>query len=336
MATRTRRPGAATGAAVGSRRRRLPMRLLLPVLFLAALMAMLMLRGYVHSEILADHRVQTESSADQVPEEIVKGGPVIDTRTGRTTSLKLPDGHMVLTFDDGPDPTWTPKVLDVLKKHKAHAVFFVTGTMTSRYPDLVRRMVDEGHEIGLHTFNHPDLSLQSKERIDWELSQNQLAITGAAADPHLAVPAAVLLVRLLHGQQLLAGHPVHRHPRLHHRRHQRRQPGLAQARRRPDHPQRHAQGRQGRGRPDARLRRRPPPDGRGAGPVPAADEGQGLRVRQPHRGPRRPQRAHPGGRLSTCGRARRGSSSSRPRTTSRPSWWSASRSSASWSSPASA
>ncbi|GAA4001430.1 glycosyltransferase [Streptomyces sp. NBC_01352] len=180
MATRTRRPGAATGAAVGSRRRRLPMRLLLPVLFLAALMAMLMLRGYVHSEILADHRVQTESSADQVPEEIVKGGPVIDTRTGRTTSLKLPDGHMVLTFDDGPDPTWTPKVLDVLKKHKAHAVFFVTGTMTSRYPDLVRRMVDEGHEIGLHTFNHPDLSLQSKERIDWELSQNQLAITGAA------------------------------------------------------------------------------------------------------------------------------------------------------------
>ncbi len=176
MATRTRRPGAADG----SRRRRLPMRLLLPVLFLAALMAMLMLRGYVHSEILADHRIQAEASADKVPEEIIDGGPVIDTRTGRSTSLKVPDHHMVLTFDDGPDPIWTPKVLDVLEKHDAHAVFFVTGTMASRYPDLVRRIVAEGHEVGLHTFNHPDLSLQSKKRIDWELSQNQLAITGAA------------------------------------------------------------------------------------------------------------------------------------------------------------
>ncbi|MFF8946506.1 glycosyltransferase [Streptomyces sp. NPDC014864] len=167
-------------AARGSARRRLPLRLLLPTLFLGALMAMLMLRGYVHSEILADHRIQSESATDRVPEKILDGGPVIDTRGGRATSLRVPDHRLVLTFDDGPDPTWTPKVLDVLKKHHAHAIFFVTGTMTSRYPELVRRMVAEGHEVGLHTFNHPDLSYQSKKRIDWELSQNQLAITGAA------------------------------------------------------------------------------------------------------------------------------------------------------------
>ncbi|WP_326667876.1 glycosyltransferase [Streptomyces canus] len=180
MASRTRRPGAAPGAPDGSRRRRLPMRLLLPVLVLVALMAMLMLRGYVHSEILADHRIQAEASTDKVPEKILDGGPVIDTRSGRATSLKMPDRRLVLTFDDGPDPTWTPKVLDVLKKHHAHAVFFVTGTMASRYPDLVKRIVAEGHEVGLHTFNHPDLSFQSKKRIDWELSQNQLALAGAA------------------------------------------------------------------------------------------------------------------------------------------------------------
>ncbi|MFE5819385.1 glycosyltransferase [Streptomyces sp. NPDC056479] len=180
MASRTRRHGPATGAPDGSRRRRVPMRLLLPSLVLVALMAMLMLRGYVHSEILADHRVQPPASSDQVPEKILKGGPVIDTRSGRTESLSLQDHRLVLTFDDGPDPTWTPKVLDVLKKHEAHAVFFVTGTMASRHPDLVRRMVAEGHEVGLHTFNHPDLSYQSKKRIDWELSQNQLAISGAA------------------------------------------------------------------------------------------------------------------------------------------------------------
>ncbi|MFJ5263511.1 glycosyltransferase [Streptomyces sp. NPDC088387] len=177
MASRTRRRGSAPA---GLRRRRLPMRLLLPTFVLVALMAMLMLRGYVHSEILADHRVQEPISKSEVPRDVLKGGPVIDTRDGRRTSLDVPDRELVLTFDDGPDPKWTPKVLDVLKEHNAHAVFFITGTMASRYPKLVQRIVDEGHEIGLHTFNHPDLSLQSRERIDWELSQNQLALAGAA------------------------------------------------------------------------------------------------------------------------------------------------------------
>ncbi|MFE0102796.1 glycosyltransferase [Streptomyces sp. NPDC059009] len=156
------------------------MRYLLASLLLVALLAMLMLRGYVHSEILADHRVRPPVATDHVPEKVLEGGPVIDTRGGREASLSVPDHKLVLTFDDGPDPEWTPKVLDVLKEHHAHGVFFVTGTMASRYPDLVQRMVDEGHEVGLHTFNHPDLSYQSKSRIDWELSQNQLALAGAA------------------------------------------------------------------------------------------------------------------------------------------------------------
>ncbi|MEU1851890.1 bifunctional polysaccharide deacetylase/glycosyltransferase family 2 protein [Streptomyces sp. NPDC019990] len=182
MAIRSHRSGHARahGGSRSRSRRRLPMRLLLPLFVLVALMAMLMLRGYVHSEILADHRVGSPTSNDRVPKEVLQGGPVIDTREGRATSLDLPDRQLVLTFDDGPDPMWTPKVLDVLKKHDAHAVFFITGTMASRHPGLVQRMVAEGHEIGLHTFNHPDLSLQDKSRIDWELSQNQLALAGAA------------------------------------------------------------------------------------------------------------------------------------------------------------
>ncbi|HET9380495.1 MAG TPA: polysaccharide deacetylase family protein, partial [Streptomyces sp.] len=180
MAASTHRRRPATRARGGPRRRRVPMRFLLPALLLVALVAMLMLRGYVHSEILADHRVRPPAGTGKVPAEILDGGPVVDARGGRHASLSVPDHRLVLTFDDGPDPTWTPKVLDVLKKHDAHAVFFVTGTMASRHPGLVRRMVAEGHEIGLHTFNHPDLSYQSKGRIDWELTQNQLAITGAA------------------------------------------------------------------------------------------------------------------------------------------------------------
>ncbi|MEU2551053.1 glycosyltransferase [Streptomyces sp. NPDC013313] len=162
------------------RRRWLPLRYLLSVLVLIATLAMLMLRGYVHNEILADFRVRPEAASDKVPQKVLDGGPVIDTRGGRTGSLRVPDHRIVLTFDDGPDPVWTPKVLDILKKHHAHAVFFVTGSMTSRYPELVKRMVDEGHEVGLHTFNHPDLSYHSERRIDWELSQSQLALAGAA------------------------------------------------------------------------------------------------------------------------------------------------------------
>ncbi|WUS97261.1 glycosyltransferase [Streptomyces sp. NBC_00708] len=165
-----------------TRRRRLPMRYMLPLLFLVALLAMLMLRGYVHSEILADHRIRPPVATDRVPEQVLEGGPVIDARstTEPAKSLRIPDHRIVLTFDDGPDPEWTPKVLDELKKYNAHGVFFVTGTMASRYPDLVERMVREGHEVGLHTFNHPDLSYQSTSRIDWELSQNQLVLAGAA------------------------------------------------------------------------------------------------------------------------------------------------------------
>lgn len=184
MASRTSRPHAMHAGGRGKqpvlKRRRLPMRYMLPSLVLAAMMAMLMLMGYVHSEIMADHRVRPPVASDKVPEKIIEGDPVIDTRNGRVESRGVPDHKLVLTFDDGPDPEWTPKVLDVLKKHHAHAVFFITGTMASRYPDLVRRMVAEGHEIGLHTFNHPDLSYQSKGRINWELSQNQLALAGAA------------------------------------------------------------------------------------------------------------------------------------------------------------
>ncbi|MFI8005365.1 glycosyltransferase [Streptomyces sp. NPDC086010] len=163
-------------------RRRLPMRYLLPSLLLVALLAMLMLRGYVHSEILADHRIQPPAPTSQVPDGVLEGGPVIDARKkGRPAeTLRIPDHKIVLTFDDGPDPVWTPRVLDELRKQHAHGVFFVTGTMASRYPGLVKRMVDEGHEVGLHTFNHPDLSFQSTSRIDWELSQNQLVLAGAA------------------------------------------------------------------------------------------------------------------------------------------------------------
>ncbi|MCM2575812.1 bifunctional polysaccharide deacetylase/glycosyltransferase family 2 protein [Streptomyces sp. MTZ3.1] len=174
------------------------MRRLLPPLVLCVLLAMLVLHGYVHSEILADHRVRPPAPTDRVPKEVLEAGPVLDIRHGRPVGHEIPDRTVVLTFDDGPDPDWTPRILDKLKEHSAHAVFFVTGAMTARHPDLVRRMVAEGHEVGLHTFNHPDLSYQSDARIDRELAQTQLALAGAAGvrtslfrPPYSATPDAL-------------------------------------------------------------------------------------------------------------------------------------------------
>jgi len=83
---------------------------------------------------------------------------------------------VVLTFDDGPDPTWTPQILDVLKDKHAPAAFFVVGQNVESNPSLIERMVREGHEIGSHTFTHPNLGLASDSRTDLELSATQRVI----------------------------------------------------------------------------------------------------------------------------------------------------------------
>ena len=91
--------------------------------------------------------------------------------------------QVALTFDDGPDPRWTPKVLDILKAANVKATFFVVGVNAERYPALVRRIFDEGHEIGNHTYYHPNLALCWPEHIRLELNATQLlleTITGRA------------------------------------------------------------------------------------------------------------------------------------------------------------
>jgi cellulose synthase/poly-beta-1,6-N-acetylglucosamine synthase-like glycosyltransferase/peptidoglycan/xylan/chitin deacetylase (PgdA/CDA1 family) len=66
--------------------------------------------------------------------------------------------RVALTFDDGPDPATTPKVLDILKQKHALATFFLIGMEAQKYSGLARRVYDEGHAIGNHTFTHPDIS----------------------------------------------------------------------------------------------------------------------------------------------------------------------------------
>src|SRR5262249_34447113 len=91
-------------------------------------------------------------------------GWILERRGGR------PRGRVTLTFDDGPDPTWTPRILDALKTRGVHAAFFVIGGNAQSHPELVRREFEEGHTVGNHTFTHPDLSRVSPLRMDVELN----------------------------------------------------------------------------------------------------------------------------------------------------------------------
>jgi len=77
---------------------------------------------------------------------------------------------LALTFDDGPDPNWTPKVLDVLKQYNVKATFMVIGEQAQDNAGLLKRYVREGHEIGNHTYTHPDISEISDRQIEWQLN----------------------------------------------------------------------------------------------------------------------------------------------------------------------
>jgi peptidoglycan/xylan/chitin deacetylase (PgdA/CDA1 family) len=79
---------------------------------------------------------------------------------------------LALTFDDGPDPEYTPLLLDVLKENDVKGTFFVLADKASKYPDIVRRMIQEGHNIGLHSFRHINEAFLSPLRTKKELFES--------------------------------------------------------------------------------------------------------------------------------------------------------------------
>jgi cellulose synthase/poly-beta-1,6-N-acetylglucosamine synthase-like glycosyltransferase/spore germination protein YaaH/peptidoglycan/xylan/chitin deacetylase (PgdA/CDA1 family) len=83
---------------------------------------------------------------------------------------------VVLSFDDGPDRRWTPKILDILKEKHVPGIFFVIGDQANRAPDLLKREYDEGHEIGNHTWTHPQFDEISRTQLKWELNLTQRLI----------------------------------------------------------------------------------------------------------------------------------------------------------------
>jgi len=91
-------------------------------------------------------------------------------------SGKAPGKVICLTFDDGPDAEFTPLILDVLKARRVPATFFVVGAEAEQNPSLVRREYAEGHEIGNHSYSHPNIATLSEERTRLELSTTERII----------------------------------------------------------------------------------------------------------------------------------------------------------------
>ena len=90
------------------------------------------------------------------------------------------EASIALTFDDGPDPRWTPAVLDLLRRHRATATFCLVGRHVAEHPELVRRIAEEGHALCNHTWTHDVSRLRTRSAVREELVRTSEAIVGAS------------------------------------------------------------------------------------------------------------------------------------------------------------
>jgi peptidoglycan/xylan/chitin deacetylase (PgdA/CDA1 family) len=95
------------------------------------------------------------------------------------SSVHVDGPYIALTFDDGPNQKLTPRLLDLLAEHHIHVTFFVVGENAAEYPEILQRAVREGHEIGNHTWSHPNLAKMSDESVRSQIKRTEEAITNA-------------------------------------------------------------------------------------------------------------------------------------------------------------
>jgi len=84
-----------------------------------------------------------------------------------------------VSFDDGPNPITTPQILDILKEYQVHANFFVVGARAATMPGILQREYREGHEIGNHSWSHPDMTTLSPAQVEAQIMQTQAAVMAA-------------------------------------------------------------------------------------------------------------------------------------------------------------
>lgn len=102
-------------------------------------------------------------------------------------ALSVPAARLYLTFDDGPNPVFTPPILDILGRYDARATFFVTGELATSYPQLIERIVSEGHTLANHTWDHVSLDGISEEDFVETITRTQ-GVLGDHATPCLRPP----------------------------------------------------------------------------------------------------------------------------------------------------
>ncbi|NWF24760.1 polysaccharide deacetylase family protein [Streptomyces sp. PKU-EA00015] len=117
------------------------------------------------------------------PASLRRAVPPVRTRPFRRVSAT--DRTMVLTFDDGPDPRYTPGILATLREHGVQAMFFVCGEMATQHGDLLREMADDGHVIGNHTWSHPLVPGLAPSRIRYELGRTSDVVEEAVGSAPL-------------------------------------------------------------------------------------------------------------------------------------------------------
>lgn len=141
---------------------------------------------------IAQHRQQVQILSQQFPGVVIyKGNP----------NLK----RVALTFDDGPDNYYTPRILDILHAKGVHGTFFMVGKQAKLFPDMVRRIVGEGNDIGNHSWDHPKLWTLNNDQVKQEIvsTENEIQqITGRKTNlfrpPYGRVtPADVVLIHNL-------------------------------------------------------------------------------------------------------------------------------------------
>ncbi len=135
-----------------------------------------------HADIFVGRSVE---EADLVVEKPVRNprldgaSPMLRLVDGEAHSIPLPRRMVALTFDDGPDAEWTPRIAETLERHDVPGTFYVVGQEVVQHPELVAELHRKGHEIGNHTYTHPRMGTLSDAQVRRQISLTQRAIVGA-------------------------------------------------------------------------------------------------------------------------------------------------------------
>jgi cellulose synthase/poly-beta-1,6-N-acetylglucosamine synthase-like glycosyltransferase/peptidoglycan/xylan/chitin deacetylase (PgdA/CDA1 family) len=165
------------GRQIGRRIERPPAHWSLLALFMLGLALLLAAQG-----LSTASAGQSATATSDAPHPALHGSAAIWRSNGkRLVPSEAPVGRRVsLTFDDGPDPTWTPRIAAALKRLRVPATFFEVGEDVVRHPGVVGNLARDGFELGDHTFNHVDLQTIPEWQRHLQLSMTDTAITGAA------------------------------------------------------------------------------------------------------------------------------------------------------------